>query len=416
MCNWPLLNLRPTLLIRNNAAVRPQHPFNMKHQTLFLFALSFLLSASLHAQNTADQAEPQPAPETRPDQQSGALPGTANRAAPGALAPPPAVAVPPGANPFGQPGSIAAQQQAQAAMRQRYGLGGQFPSRLRNIVRRGSGEEPLIIRSSEMDPKQQAHLDEDLAIMHHLLAKNANEISGQSEGFTAMGINVINMFGQPGPNPLRSVYLDGYGALFLLNVDFPLLPPPSEAKTSREEAPQGSAWEEAKQEMFGAGPNGPMRPGAAGFAYGPPASSQEPFSQRKVDRLRDSLLGTLKNAVNIRGLKDSDEVTVCVFGAPRGSTTQNGAGAGIFGSAGGGIGMEPMRPRAGTIMTIRAKLADIAAYAKANAESEAARNKFHKEVQVQIYEGSGADGAGAGIAGFGGGIGSGDVIAVPERQ
>ena len=107
----------------------------------------------------------------------------------------------------------------------------EYTERLQNILvpapehRAGKA---LVIRSSESDLKEQTQLEEDLAVMSRILEKAVSERAGghggQPYGATAMGIDV---FYTPAASPLRSLYLDGYGALFMLNVGFPFLPPPT---------------------------------------------------------------------------------------------------------------------------------------------------------------------------------------------
>ena len=101
-----------------------------------------------------------------------------------------------------------------------------FAERLQNVVRAPDqgADKALVIRSSESDVKEQTQLEEDLAVMTRILEKAATERSGgQPYGAKAMGIDV---FYSPAASPLRSLYLEGYGALFMLNVGFPFLPPP----------------------------------------------------------------------------------------------------------------------------------------------------------------------------------------------
>src|SRR5437899_24882 len=54
-----------------------------------------------------------------------------------------------------------------------------FSQRLQGVVARapGSGGRPLVIRCSEMDPKDQANLEEDLAVMSHLFNRALEELS-----------------------------------------------------------------------------------------------------------------------------------------------------------------------------------------------------------------------------------------------
>jgi hypothetical protein len=277
-----------------------------------------------------------------------------------------------------------------------------FTQRLQNIVARvpehGTGRA-LIIRSSESDPKEQPQLEEDLAVMSRILEKVASERSGgQSYGAKAMGIDV---FYAPLVSPLRSLYLDGYGALFMLNVGFPFLPPP-QAEGQQEKPEANTDWEDAKQELYGqpGGGRGMTAPG-------------EPYDEERVNRLRDGLLESLKNATNIRGLKPDDSITVCVFGGqssgqPKARTyVKRSTGSSEARSAVTGFDRagNPVRQ---TIMTIRVKKSDADAFAKGAMTPEV----FRKRAHVISYAGSpeserSLGGVGGGMGGFGGGSGGG---------
>src|SRR5262249_18201559 len=126
----------------------------------------------------------------------------------------------------------------------------------------------------------------------------------QSQEHKAMGINVY--FSSVG-KPVRSMFLDGYGALFMVNVGFPLLPPASKPETAKEENSTDSAWQEAERELYGCGPE-----------FKTFGAATEPYDDEKVDKLKDALLEALKNASNIRNLKPDDSITVCVFGSAAG--------------------------------------------------------------------------------------------------
>jgi hypothetical protein len=284
----------------------------------------------------------------------------------------------------------------------------EYTERLQNILVRapdhGAGKA-LVIRSSESDLKEQTQLEEDLTVMSRILEKAASERAGghggQPYGGTAMGIGV---FYSPAASPLRSLYLEGYGALFMLNVGFPFLPPPK-AEGQQEKPEANSDWEDAKQELYGQRGGGRVMAAPSG-----------PYDEERVNRLRDGVLESLKNATNIRGLKPDDSITVCVFGGPSSGQpkartyVKRGTGPGEARSEvamSGWVG-SPMRQ---TIMTIRVKKSDADAFAKGAMTLEA----FRKRAHVVSYAGSpetgmsfgGMGGGMGGMGGFGGGSGGG---------
>jgi hypothetical protein len=278
---------------------------------------------------------------------------------------------------------------------------GAFSDRLQSIVRRASGGfgngpgTTLVLRSSETSPDAQAYLEEDLAVMSRILDKALEEAPGKFRPSTAMGINLA-FAPDPGAR-MRSLYIEDYGALFLLRVGYPLLPQPPAAREKKQKEPADPAWEEAKQELYGQHPGGGMSPGAI-----------EEFSQERVNKLKEALLESLKSASNIRGLKPEDSVTVCVLGAPGSDHALYGAMSGSGWSPDMAVlGPEQHAASLGSVMTIRVKKADVDSFAKGTVDLEG----FHTRVHVEIYPGGGpgrapfSGTAGGGFGGGGGGFG-----------
>jgi len=265
-------------------------------------------------------------------------------------------------------------------------------SRLINTRAPGGGR-PVLIRSSDMDPTEEGNLVEDLTVMAHLFDKVLEGLPGEKRPYTAMGIDVFHV---PGSRPMRSIYLEGYGAVFMLNVGFPLVRPPAKAEPKEAESETDSAWEEAKQELYG------PRPGA-----GLPSGPAEEFSDQKVKELKAELLEALKSASNIRQMKDEDFVTVCVFGGASSGSARIGVKPATKPSPGPEVTSTPKRRwpasdqgggQRGTIMTIRVKKADADAFAKGKMDFE----QFCKQARVETYAGGAAGGGAAWIGGGGG--------------
>jgi hypothetical protein len=294
---------------------------------------------------------------------------------------------------------LAEKQQAEATGE--YKRANVFSDRLRAIVRRGPGSpgQSLVIRSSELDVKDQANLEEDLVVMSHLLEKSVGSAVGpQPKASPILGVDVAF---PPGSSPARAMYLEGYGALFTLSVGFPLLPSARESN-EKENASADSTWNEARQEVFG------QRMDGRGYVRG------EEYDERKVNTLKDTVLEALKNATHIRGLKSDDSVTVCVSGGgaalPVKLITGNNPGASkpkeMYVSERG-------EPRS-TMLTIRVKKSDVDSFAKDKLNLD----DFRKKAKIMPYAGAvdspgtaafgrgGVTFGGGGTGGGGGGFGA----------
>jgi hypothetical protein len=184
-------------------------------------------------------------------------------------------------------------------------------------VRRGNGPEvkafnfnrnfglerfsrPLIIRTAKSDPKTNAQIQEDLAVMSRILEKTASEYRDEHE--EAAGITILTM---GGGKAVRSMYLEDYGVVFTLNVNIPLKPETKLEETDEKRPnPQNEEWTEARNELFG-DRRGPGRVERMGHRE---------FDEHQFEEFRDGLIESLRNASNIRNLREDDWITVVVRG------------------------------------------------------------------------------------------------------
>jgi hypothetical protein len=258
----------------------------------------------------------------------------------------------------------------------------------------GRGEHALVVRSSETDPKTIAEVEEDLNVMGLILEKALYQ-SGDEEEREAMGIRLWSTSGSP---VRRSLEIEGYGAIFLLNVNFPLAGPAEKPDEDKKE-PSNSTWDKAKRELYGQSEGYPD--------VNLNRFSKEEYDPKRVEKLKDSLLEALKNAANIRGLKSDESVTVVVTShlGPRVAPTRvfrgmqkNGTATGGFGgigrfggggSGGGGMAMNPLfvdgningEGQGESVLTIRARKSDIDVFAK----GKLTMDDFRKKASVLIY-------------------------------
>jgi len=182
--------------------------------------------------------------------------------------------------------------------------GGYYPTATKAYGYHGASAGPaVIIQFSQSDPRSVDTLQEDLNVMSLLLQKKIEQTFGENSPTYRMGIPLLL---QPGQRGIESLFLDGFGAVFTLNVNFPLVPPPASKAKERDSTTGSDDWDRARKELYGARETEEqMNP------YGPNAL---PYDAGQVDALKRALLDSLRNAANIRGLKPEDWVVVSVFG------------------------------------------------------------------------------------------------------
>jgi len=184
----------------------------------------------------------------------------------------------------------------------------------------------LVVRSSQTESADLAAMQEDLNIMGHILEKAVHH-TDQDESHQAMGIQVFSAGSSGSPKFLQ---IEGYGALFMLNVNFPLLGPPAKPAPEKAKAPTNSSWDEAKRELYGH---------TDGEGDQPPA--HEEFDYKRVEKLESSVLEALKNAANMRHLPDGEGVTVVVTSDNSTVMRHGGMMGGVGSIGGGGAGGQP---------------------------------------------------------------------------
>jgi len=243
---------------------------------------------------------------------------------------------------------------------------------LDQLFPRGGGgpRRPVIVGG---DSKNAATLSEDLTVMMRILEKAAG---AKADGPpTASGIALFS-FSQP--SSPRAFYLDGYGAMFVLNVRYPLVAPPKQDDPEGTNDTTNSEWEKAKEEVYGRR--------AALDEIKLKATQGEEFNSQRVENLKDQIIGDLVNAKNIRHLKPDDYVTVVVLGGGARNSVVRGAGlpprASRGGRAASAIEVAPSH-EAGTqsTMTLRIRKSEIDAFAKGKVGPE----EFRKNVSAQVY-------------------------------
>ncbi len=274
----------------------------------------------------------------------------------------------------------------------------------------GSAGPATVIAFSSADPRNVDSLQEDLTVMSLVIQQKLEKGVGEGSPDYRMGIPLLLRSGQRG---IESLYLDGFGAVFTLNVNFPLVPPPASKAKEIENATSSDEWDKARKELYG----GRESRDAANL-YG---SAGVPYDAEQVGALKRALIEALKNAANIRGLKPEEAVVVTVFGNESVSAARGWAGGtagGVVPDQNGGtpfavtayrdadgvIGTEdpnavyqrfarrewPASSGRGTVMTVRVRKSDAEACSKGKLSFE----QFQEKATVTSYLGAARSAAG----------------------
>ncbi len=282
-----------------------------------------------------------------------------------------------------------------------------FPPRLDDVRPRRSAISPvdsvLVIPTTSVMPDEFAETSEDIRVMQQILRDLLTE--------PRMILGVLQDYGDfLGGEGRRheAFYLQGFGVLFVLEVDFPLSPvaAPGVESEPPSSAPVDPVWQRARQRLY-APPGGAYRSRTQ-----PNQRQQMNFEQFKTD-----LIETLRHAANIRHVDPNEQVVLTVVGqvpdagAPSRGGFSAGAGGwfeggsysysgGTFGAGGGssyadsrsyvrgpGSAQTVRRTPSGfgtpatTVLTIQAKKADVDAFSAGRIDAE----QFRQRTKVFTY-------------------------------
>jgi hypothetical protein len=270
-----------------------------------------------------------------------------------------------------------------------------------------AGRNVLVVPAEEVKAEDLAEVTEDMKIMSHILDERFKETRRVQGVFTDFG----DFFGRDN-RQTEATYLQGYGVLFSMEVNFAFSPPPKQQEQQAEQTDENvdSTWQKARQQVF-----------SPGETRGPGGSdSAEEYNSQMVEELKRDLITTLKHAANIRSVQPDEWIILTVIGGGRQfggvyggggfmmggmggmyeSTPYGGASSGGMGGFGGGYSVSGGSSgfgggmgggmggfgggtgvSAATVLTIRAKKTDIDAYAK----DEQILEQFRRKVQIFTY-------------------------------
>ena len=225
-----------------------------------------------------------------------------------------------------------------------------------------SQETVLVIPTPDLPAESIADLTEDLAVMCRIFDKSlAPTRATTGFAYGNRGDVFRYSFGQQAQGT-QGLYLDGYGALFFVHVDYPLVPTePQEASQAKAKDSADAVWSATVKEMSG-------QPGEDQQA----ARSAQTYDPQKVENLKKAAMNTLAHASNIRMRRPQDVVTLVVdaLDDSRASSNRRYGTAGRSTSAaapmpsGATRSASTVRNPAGALLVMRVTKADVDAFAK----------------------------------------------------
>lgn len=181
----------------------------------------------------------------------------------------------------------------------------------RNIMlgsRSGSLSEVLVIPSAEISMEEIATITEDMNIMTRIFERNLQQVHiDVGSMFFSSSSDPLNVVFSRGKQSTQGMYLQGYGVLFLMKVDFPLSPGPDVEEETEPQKEEGvdPVWTKVKKEIYD--PEGPKKRRTD--------QSKKEYDAEKVENLKTILVKSLKHAANIRNLKPDESVILTVTGS-----------------------------------------------------------------------------------------------------
>ena len=285
------------------------------------------------------------------------------------------------------------------------------PSRIAGTA----GRRILVVPAVDLEPEELAGTVEDMYIMSNILDERFKEPRMIQGVFRDFG----DFFGRDN-RETEAVYMQGYGVVFIMEVDYTFTPAQQSQQRTEDETAEGvdPTWQQARERIFSPGAGRISRDGSAGE-----------YDGQMVNELKAELIRTLKHATNIRNLESDEWVILSVTGKSRQSGGmmmggwsmygqssdrtrasssgrtggyggggmggyavsggygggRSGMGAGMGGGSMGGYGGMSEYDQTGvppvTVLTIRVKKEDIDAFSKGDIDFE----QFRQKVQVFTY-------------------------------
>jgi hypothetical protein len=239
----------------------------------------------------------------------------------------------------------------------------------------------LVVPAPGLTDENLARITEDMTVMCRILDKAlAPSLTGAGPARAAVPANDLVALsgllhstpGSDDESQTQGLYLGGYGALFFLQVDFPLRAPAAQQTTPAQGGPTTDpTWSQTVEELQGSPAANPAAPATA-----------VPYDEGRVENLKTALIRSLRHAANLRLTSAQDFITLVVGPrdnqAPLSYSTSN-ARITLRGTAQTGpdtAAGAPLEPA--SVLVLRVRKAD----ADALAQGQLPADQFAEKVQL----------------------------------
>lgn len=268
------------------------------------------------------------------------------------------------------------------------------PSSTNRVMFGGSSgtNSVFIVPNREIKAEELLTINEDMNVMSKIFGNELGQarMASARTNWVFAGDNWSSGFFGRGSGTPQGMYLQGYGALFWIRVDFPLSAGPQEPEQEEQETEEegvDQVWQQTRQQIYAPQETGRRRRGAE--------RQEEKYDPQKVENLKTSLIKALKHAANIRALKTDESVVLSITGktiSERIVSIQELPGTDqtiVIKESGGrkttkvytGGLPEDIRVSSPTVLVIRAKKSDIDAFATGDLDFA----KFSQRVVILSY-------------------------------
>ena len=245
-----------------------------------------------------------------------------------------------------------------------------------------TGRKVFIIPAAEIKKEDHLAIERDIKIMSHIFDRVLKKPQMLGGVFLGGVFKVMDDFFGRDSRVTEVIFLDGYGALFFMEVNFVLTgtsETPKEREPNEPKEHVDSIWKRAELEIYA-----PTR-----LQRGRQSRPEPVYDPDKVEVLKKNLIETLKHAANIQALKTNDLVILTVIGrASLPASVSRMAGqrrnrgewwdgkwTTVPNSTNKAVSFPSFVP---TVLTIRVKKSDIDTYSKGELDFD----RFKERIQI----------------------------------